>query len=416
MDNDRPIELNRDLAAVSVNEEGTIAPIDIRTAALVALALVVVLIAMHLGEAFFIPLLVSVFLSYALSPVVSRMERWRVPRWLGAATAMLLLVAVLGIAVERTISGATDVLEELPRAVQRLRVLVTSWDYHGHGPLKQVRKTADELQKLAGAASASEPELATIAAAPRSAIPTSASDRAPATAPAAASTRTPAPVAVTVPAAPDTKSLFAMGTVGMTIFISQMVSVLFLTYFLLSAGDLFRRKLMQTLGPSLTRRKKALQIMQDVHEVSQRYFALVLAINALVGLVTGLGLYLLGVRHPVFWGAAIAVLHTIPYLGAAAVTGAVAMTAYLQFESLGMALAAAAVPLAAAAAIGILLQTKLMGRAVRMNAVVVFVALLFWGMVWGAWGLLLAFPIMASIKIIFGEIERLKPIALLMSD
>jgi predicted PurR-regulated permease PerM len=48
--------------------------------------------------------------------------------------------------------------------------------------------------------------------------------------------------------------------------------------------------------------------------------------------------------------------------------------------------------------------------------VVVFVALLFWGMVWGGWGLLLAFPIMAAVKIVFTEIERLKPIALLMGD
>ena len=62
------------------------------------------------------------------------------------------------------------------------------------------------------------------------------------------------------------------------------------------------------------------------------------------------------------------------------------------------------------------LQSALMGRAMRMNAVVVFVALLFWGMVWGGWGLLLAFPIMASIKIVCSEIERLQPIALLMSS
>ena len=91
-----------------------------------------------------------------------------------------------------------------------------------------------------------------------------------------------------------------------------------------------------------------------------------------------------------------AILHTIPYLGAAVVTGAVGLSAYLQFESAGPALAAASVPLAAAALIGIWLQTALMGRAARMNAVVVFVALLFWGMVWGGWGLLLAFPIMAD--------------------
>jgi predicted PurR-regulated permease PerM len=207
-----------------------------------------------------------------------------------------------------------------------------------------------------------------------------------------------------------------MGTASMTIFLGQLVSVLFLTYFLLAAGNLFRHKLIQTMGPSLTRRKKALQILHDVHEVSQRYFALVLLTNVAVGMVTAIGMYLLDVRHPVFWGVAMGFLHTIPYLGAAAVTGAVGLSAYLQFESIGTALIAAGVPLGAATVIGVLLQTALMGRAVGMNAVVIFVALLFWGMVWGVWGLLLAFPIMASIKIAFSQIEQLKPIASLMSN
>jgi len=74
------------------------------------------------------------------------------------------------------------------------------------------------------------------------------------------------------------------------------------------------------------------------------------------------------------------------------------------------------VPLVAATLIGVLLQTALMGRAGRMNAVVVFVALLFFGMLWGGWGLLLAFPIVATIKIVLGEIEHLKPVALLLGE
>jgi len=201
---------------------------------------------------------------------------------------------------------------------------------------------------------------------------------------------------------------------GMAILIGQLVSVLFLTYFILAAGDLFRRRLMQVMEPSLSARKKALQILQQIHLLSQRYFALVLATNIIVGLATTIGLFLLDVRHPVFWGMAMAIVHTIPYLGAASVTAGVGLIAYLQFGALVPALTAAAVPLMASMLIGIGLQTVLMGRAARMNAVVVFVALLFFGMVWGMWGLLLAFPIMATIKIVFGEIEHLKPVALLM--
>jgi predicted PurR-regulated permease PerM len=192
--------------------------------------------------------------------------------------------------------------------------------------------------------------------------------------------------------------------------------VLFLTYFLLAAGDLFRRRLMQVMGPSLATRKKTLQILNQVHLASRRYFALVLAMNIVVGAVTAAGLYLLDVRHAAFWGIVMAILHTIPYLGAAGVTIAVGLIAYMQFESVGPALGAAAVPLTAAALIGVWLQTALMGRAARMNAVIVFVALLFFGMLWGGWGLLLAFPIMASVKIVFAEIEDLKPVALLMGD
>ena len=87
---------------------------------------------------------------------------------------------------------------------------------------------------------------------------------------------------------PESKTLVIAGTMSMAIVAGQLVSVLFLTYFLL-AGDLFRRRLMQAMGPSLTSRKKALQILNEVHDVSRRYFALVLAMNIAVGVFTARG-------------------------------------------------------------------------------------------------------------------------------
>ena len=375
--------------AIEEEEERLGAPIEKRTIAMIAGALVVLPFVLYAGAAFFIPLFVSLFMSYALSPVVDWLERCRIPRVLGAAVTMVLVTALVVVGVQQALSGTADVLAELPQAVQKLRLAVTSWDRDGKGgALKQVQKTAEELQKLAGASAA-----------------------------AVTSSPTPAPHAAPAPApAPESKTLVAAGTMSMAILIGQLVSVLFLTYFLLAAGDLFRRRLMQVMEPSLAARKKALQILRQIHQLSQRYFALVLAMNMTVGLATAVGLYLLDVRHPVFWGFAMAILHTIPYLGAATVTAAVGLIAFLQFESAGHALAAAAVPLGSSLLIGVGLQTALMGRTARMNAVVVFVALLFFGMVWGAWGLLLAFPIMATIKMIFGEIEHLKPVAVLMGN
>jgi len=372
---------------VEAIEEEFAAPIEKRTVAMIIAALVVVPFVLYAGAAFFIPLFVSLFMSYALSPVVDWMERCHLPRTASAAMTMMLVTALLVVGVQQALSGTAEVLEELPQAVQKLRYEVTSWQRDGKGgALKQVQKTADELQKLAGASTA-----------------------------AVTPSTTQAPAAAPAPA-PEPKTIVMAGTMGMAILIGQLVSVLFLTYFLLAAGDLFRRRLMQVMEPSLAARKKALQILRQIHLLSQRYFALVLAMNILVGLVTAAGLYLLDVRHPVFWGMTMAIVHTIPYLGAAAVTAAVGLIAFLQFGSLGQALLAAAVPLGASMLIGIGLQTVLMGRAARMNAVIVFVALLFFGMVWGAWGLLLAFPIMATLKMVFGEIEHLKPVALLMGN
>jgi len=348
----------------------------VRTSALVVIALVLILAAVRFAEAFFIPLVISIFLSYALSPLVARLETWRVPRALGAAFVVLVFVALCGAAVYRAGSDAVDLLELLPQAVERVRVSFTAWQRDGVNPLHHVRETAAELEKLA------------VAAQP----------------PAAG--RAPKPA---LPAAPaiDLRSALLVGT-GSAIFAAgQLFSVLFLTYFLLAAGHLFRRKLMQVVGPSFERRKTTLRILDDMHRVNQHYFAVVLVINLAVGIATGIAMYAIGVDRALVWGVAAAILHTIPYLGAAGVAAAAGLAAYVQLGSLGSALAAMGLVLAIAGVLGVGLQTWLMGRAARMNAPAVFISLLFWGMLWGAWGLLLAVPIMVAVKTACDHIEPL---------
>ena len=348
----------------------------VRTSALVVIALVLILAAVRFAEAFFIPLVISIFLSYALSPLVARLETWRVPRALGAAFVVLVFVALCGAAVYRAGSDAVDLLELLPQAVERVRVSFTAWQRDGVNPLHHVRETAAELEKLAVAA-----QPPTAGRAPKPALP----------------------------AAPaiDLRSALLVGT-GSAIFAAgQLFSVLFLTYFLLAAGHLFRRKLMQVVGPSFERRKTTLRILDDMHRVNQHYFAVVLVINLAVGIATGIAMYAIGVDRALVWGVAAAILHTIPYLGAAGVAAAAGLAAYVQLGSLGSALAAMGLVLAIAGVLGVGLQTWLMGRAARMNAPAVFISLLFWGMLWGAWGLLLAVPIMVAVKTACDHIEPL---------
>jgi len=136
---------------------------------------------------------------------------------------------------------------------------------------------------------------------------------------------------------------------------------------------------------------------------------IIVLVNVLIGLAIGVGFYAIGLERPAVWGIAAAILHMIPYVGTVIVAGAAALTAFGQFGTAGGALLAAGIVLAVGGAFGIGLQPWLLGRAARMNAMAVFVSLLFWGMVWGGWGLLLAVPVTVAIKSVCDQIEALKP-------
>jgi len=345
------------------------------TIALTLIALILGLFAIRAGAAFFIPLLLSLFLNYALSPVVGRLASWGVPRVLGAALVILAFSAAIAGALYRIGSDAGDVIQEIPSAVQRLRIVLTHAQQDHTGTLEHVQRTASELQKLAEAASP-------VPARPKEAA---------------------------AAAAVDIRSMLLIGTSNIAIALGQLGSALFLAFFLLSAGDLFRRKFLRAVGGDFSRRRTTLRVLDNVDRQNQRYFAIVLLVNAAVGVVIGAGFYAIGLERPTVWGIAAAVLHTIPYVGAAMLAGAAALVAYGQFGTLQMALLAAIIPIVASVILGIFVQTWLMGRAARMNTPAVFVSLLFWGMLWGGWGLLLAVPIMVAIKTVCDHVERLKP-------
>ena len=347
---------------------------DLQTTAQVVIALLLVLVAIRVAAVFLIPLLVSVFLSYTLSPLVGRLQVWRIPRAVGATIVMFVFVALCAAAVYRAGSDAADLLELLPQAVEKVRLSFAAWQRDGVNPLHHVQETAAELEKLAVAAQPAMSE---------------------------------APAKPAPPPALDVRSLLVVGTGTAIIAAGETVSVLFLTFFLLIAGDLFRHKLIQVVGHSFQRRKIALRILDEVHRLNQHYFAVILVVNLAIGVATGLAMHAIGIDRALVWGVAAAVLCIIPYLGAAALAAAAGLAAYVQLGGLTSALLTIGVVLAIAGVFGLGLQTWLMGRAARMNAPAVFVALLFWGMLWGAWGLLLGVPIMLAVKTACDHVEPL---------
>jgi predicted PurR-regulated permease PerM len=194
-----------------------------------------------------------------------------------------------------------------------------------------------------------------------------------------------------------------MGAIG---FAVQAVMVLFLAYYMLASGDRYKLKLIEIAGPSRFRKRLTLGILNSITAQVERFLLARAFISAIVGIATGVALAALGLSQPIIWGIAAGVLNNIPYVGPSAVVGAAALTGLVQFGTIEMAGAVGGAATAIAAVEGFVLTPWLMGRAGRMDTGVVFVSLLFWGWLWGIWGLLFAVPIMMSVKAVADNIDE----------
>ena len=350
--------------------------------ALSVLAAIALFAALYLARAFFVPLLIGILASYALRPVVDWLQAHYLPRPAGAALALVALVGSLSWVGYSLSEDAAAMIEKLPQAARKLRQTMTDASAGGKTPLQNMQEAANEIQ---GAAADAALKPGTRAAAVR---------------------------------APEPSVWlrdYALAQSGLLITVAaQAPIVLLLAYFLLASGVHFRRKLVQFVGPSLSRKKDAVRILEEIHVQVQRYLLATLMSNVLVAIGTWLAFEALGMEHAGVWGVAAGVLHFIPYLGSALIVLGAGVAAFLQFGSVLHALAIAGVALTVAAAIGFVFMTWLQSRAARVNAAVLFIALLIFGWLWGIWGLLLGAPLVAIVKVICDRVEALKPVGELL--
>ena len=127
----------------------------------------------------------------------------------------------------------------------------------------------------------------------------------------------------------------SMGALGVA---GQAVMVAFLTYFLLVADDLFKRKLVKHIGPTLARKRLTVQILDEISTQIERFLLVQMLTSVIVGIVTAAALWGLGLEQYVVWGLAAGVLNTIPYFGPIIVTAGLAVVGYLQFGTIERAL------------------------------------------------------------------------------
>jgi predicted PurR-regulated permease PerM len=205
------------------------------------------------------------------------------------------------------------------------------------------------------------------------------------------------------------------GTVGLATLIGQTVIVTCLTFFMLTSGDTYRRKLVKITGPGLAEKKLTVQALDEINAQMQRYLLVQLLASLGTGLLTGVAFALLGVNHAAVWGVAAGVLNLVPYVGPMAITAGSALVAFLQFDgSANMALLVGGSSLVIDTVKGYVLVPWATSKATRMNAVAVFVGVLAWGWLWGVWGLLLGMPILMATKAVCDRVDHLKPLGELL--
>jgi len=351
-------------------------PVDVRNLSLAILAVLAVIYTLHWAKEVFVPVLLALLASYAMSPLVDRMQRLRLPRALSASVLVLGLLAGVGATGYALADDAQDLVNSLPQAARKLGQTIRRG--HGADPLDKVQRAADELQRV------------TTGKASRSSSSNSTSI--------------------------NIKDYLWSSTMQLTALIMQGVATAMLTVFMLASGDTFRRKMVHIAGPTFSRRRITLQVLDDIDDQIQRYLLVQLLISAIVGILTGLAFWGLGLEQAAVWGIAAGLLNLVPYLGAALVTGGAAISALLQFGTIEMALGIAAASIVVRIITGNVLSPWITGRAGRMNPVAIFIGVIAWGWLWGAWGLLLGIPILMIVKAVCDRVDDLAPIGELLGE
>jgi predicted PurR-regulated permease PerM len=355
---------------------------DIRGLAWATVSLIVVVYALQWGEKFFVSLLLGIIIAYTLNPLVVWLERIKIPRVVGASLVML---AVLGVSVFMTIplrGQIETILDQLPEAASKLSGALREMGKGHPNTMQKVQAAAHEIEKATTQAMELHPT-------PKQ------------------------PVTHIVIDQPTVKlgNLLTAGSLGAFEILSQSLMVLILVFFLLLSGDTFKQKLVRITGPALSDKKITVHILDDINRSIQTYMLNTLVTNALLALLTWTAFRWIGLDNAGGWAMAAGILHVIPYLGPALIAIATGMAAFMQFESLGMALLVSLTSLVIATFVGVVVLTWMTGKMAQMNAVAVFIALLFWGWLWGPWGLLLAIPILGIVKAVSEHIEEFQPLA-----
>jgi predicted PurR-regulated permease PerM len=326
-----------------------------------------------------------------LEPVVAWLSRRHVPRLAGTCLLLLTVLGITGWGAYSLRDEVTAAIDSLPQAAKRAREMVTS--RLGDGPAASIQRAAAAL---------------------RGETTSSSGEQSP----------QPGPTDETATVSSDAQAggtisgvsgFIQRGIGSLFALVGHIVVIFFLVFFLLLSGSQVRARVIEIAGPDDDRRQTAAMIIDDINVQIQRFLLVRLLTAVIVGVLTWIVLAWLDVQNAAVWGILAGVFNSIPYFGPIIVSGGLLVVGLVQGGGITQALQMSAAALVITSLEGWLLTPPLMGKAERMSALAVFLGLLLWTWIWGAWGTILAVPMLVIVKSVADHVPRLRPIGRLMA-
>ncbi|HEY0231389.1 MAG TPA: AI-2E family transporter [Dokdonella sp.] len=307
-----------------------------------------------IAQAVIVPVLVAILLGLILAPAVRLLERWRIPRAIGASLAVIFTVVVTGAAFAALATPARAWMTRMPQALSHLETAMRDL----RKPLQAATSAAHDLGKLANLDGGQ-----------------------------------PAPFVNTSP------GFLSQALVAAPALLAGIIVVVFLLFLFLLHGDDLLRKFV-TLAPHLRAKRDLVGATRQAQHELSLYMITITLINTGLGLATAAALFALKIPDPLLWGGVAALLNFAPFVGPLLTAIALAIVGFGEFASPLSALAAPAAFLGLHMIESQLVTPHLVGRRLALDPVMVFLALIALGWMWGVAGLLLAVPLLSCAKII----------------
>ena len=337
--------------------------------ALVGIFWIMALSVLTIAQGLIVPIVTAMLLALIFSPVRRALGRMGLSSGVAAAIILLTLIGTVGTLGYFVSDALKDSLAEAPHMIadvgDKLKELT--------GTVQPVMDASEQIQDMA--------------------------------------TKEPATDTVTI-REPGFLSGFAD---RMPVIAGQIVICLTLTFFLIASGNLFYEKLVQVM-PTLKDKRRALAVARAIENQLSVYLLTITLINMGLGVAIGLTMWALGMPDPLLFGVAAFLLNYIPYIGAMAGVGISFLVGLVTFDSATAAILPAVCFWAMTSFEGQFVTPVMVGRRLRLNAVVVFVSFALWAWLWSFMGMLLATPMLLTMKVVSDHVPSMASFGKFLAD